>query len=125
MSLLATLLLLLVTWPAWRQYGLGSLQGLVVAQVLLSIPIALLFGMQGAMVAELCPPQARCTVFGVSYGTGIALFAGTVPVFATWMVGSMGWSDGPLMYVLAAVSISLATLAALRPKDLRSLDPET
>jgi MHS family proline/betaine transporter-like MFS transporter len=125
MSLMATLLLMLVVWPAWRQYGAGSLQGLVTAQVLLSLPIGLLFGMQGAMVAELCPPNARCTVFGVSYGTGIALFAGTVPVLATWMVGSMGWTDGPLVYLLAVTAISLATLAALRPTDLRSLDPET
>jgi len=121
-SAVATLLLLAVAWPAWAQFTRGSLEGLVTAQVLLSIPLGLLFGIQGAMVAELCPAQARCTVYGVSYGTGIALFAGTVPVLATWMVGAMGWRDGPILYVLATVVVSLIMLATLRPADLRSLD---
>jgi MHS family proline/betaine transporter-like MFS transporter len=123
-SVIATLLLLAVAWPAWRQFTQGSLQGLVTAQVLLSMPLGLLFGIQGAMVTELCPAQARCTVYGVSYGTGIALFAGTVPVLATWMVGAMGWRDGPILYVLATVMVSLITLALLRPADLRSLDAQ-
>jgi len=123
-SVIATLLLLAVAWPAWRQFTQGSLQGLVTAQVLLSMPLGLLFGIQGAMVTELCPAQARCTVYGVSYGTGIALFASTVPVLATWMVGAMGWRDGPILYVLATVMVSLITLALLRPSDLRSLDAQ-
>ncbi|MFZ4723438.1 MAG: MFS transporter [Phycisphaerales bacterium] len=121
-SVVITLLLLSVAWPAWRQFTQGSLEGLVTAQVLLSIPLGLLFGIQGAMVAELCPAQARCAVYGVSYGTGIALFAGTVPVLATWMVGAMDWPDGPILYVLATVVISLITLTLLRPADLVSLD---
>jgi MFS family permease len=121
-SVVTTVLLLSVTWPAWRQFTQGSLEGLVTAQVLLSIPLGLLFGIQGAMVAELCPAQARCAVYGVSYGTGIALFAGTVPVLATWMVGAMDWPDGPILYVLATVVISLITLTLLRPADLVSLD---
>lgn len=121
-SVVATLLLLAVAWPAWRQFSHGSLEGLVTAQVLLSVPLGLLFGIQGAMVAELCPAQSRCTVYGVSYGAGIALFAGTVPVLATWMVGAMGWRDGPILYVLATVVVSLFTLVLLRPADLRSLD---
>lgn len=123
-SVIATLLLLAMAWPAWRQFTQGSLQGLVTAQVLLSMPLGLLFGIQGAMVTELCPAQARCTVYGVSYGTGIALFASTVPVLATWMVGAMGWRDGPILYVVATVMVSLITLALLRPADLRSLDAQ-
>ena len=122
MSLLCTVALLLVVWPAWTAFSQGSVAGLAVAQGLLTVPIGLLFGMQGAMVAELCPPEARCTVYGVSYGLGIALFAGTVPVMATWMAGPMAWPHGPLLYAVATTAISLLTLARLRPADLRSLD---
>lgn len=46
------------------------------------------------------------------------------PVLATWMVGAMGWRDGPILYVLATVMVSLITLALLRPADLRSLDAQ-
>jgi hypothetical protein len=38
------------------------------------------------------------------------------------MVGAMGWRDGPILYVLATVVVSLIMLATLRPADLRSLD---
>jgi len=60
-------------------------------------------------------------VYGVSYGVGIAAFAGTVPALATWMVGRMGWLDGPLVYLTLALLASLATLVALQPRALDAM----
>lgn len=121
-SMLCTLVAIAVLVPAWRLFQRGSLDGLLAAQVLLALPLGALFGMQGAMVAEMCPPAARCTVYGVSYGVGIAAFAGTVPALATWMVGRMGWVDGPLLYMALALLVSLATLVAMRPRELTAMN---
>jgi len=114
--------LLVCLWPAWRWGTDGTLQGLVVAQVLLSVTSAPLFGLQGAMVAEMCPAKTRCTACGLSYGVGIAAFCGTVPVLATWMVGRWHWPDGPVAYLLLAAAISLVTVLMLRPRDLAGMD---
>lgn len=121
-SALFTMLALVAVAPAWALFQRGTLEGLLAAQLLLCVPLGALFGMQGAMVAEMCPPAARCTVYGVSYGVGIAAFAGTVPALATWMVGRMGWSDGPLIYLLVALLLTLVTLLRLRPGDLAAMD---
>ena len=121
-SIAFTIVALLVVVPAWRLFERGTLGGLLAAQVLLSVPLAALFGMQGAMVAEMCPPAARCTVYGVSYGVGIAAFAGTVPALSTWMVGRMGWSNGPLFYMSCALALSLITLLAMQPRSVNTLE---
>ena len=121
-SVLFTLIALAAVVPAWRLFQRGTLDGLLAAQVLLSVPLGALFGMQGAMVAEMCPPAARCTVYGVSYGVGIAAFAGTVPALSTWMVGRMGWSNGPLFYMSCALALSLITLLAMQPRSVNTLE---
>ena len=97
----------------------------MVAQVLLSVTSAPLFGLQGAMVAELCPARMRCTACGLSYGVGIAAFCGTVPVLATWMVGRWHWPNGPAAYLLLAAAVSLVTVLMLRPRHLAGLDAPT
>ena len=112
---LATLL------PAWNCFERGTLEGLFWAQVLLSLPVAALFGMQGALVAEMCPAGARCTVYGISYSLAVAAFAGTVPAMFTWMVGRMGWHGAPLAYLVVTVLASLITLAMLRGNAPASL----
>lgn len=123
-GLIWTLLLLAWLWPAWRLGLDDTLGGLVAAQLLLGVPAAIVFGMQGALVAEMCPGDCRCTVYGVSYGLGIAAFAGTVPVFATWMVDTKGWTQGPLAYLLATAAISAWVLWRMRPADLAALNRE-
>ena len=117
-------LLLVGLWPAWRLGTDGTLQGLLVAQALLSVTSAPLFGLQGAMVSEMCPARTRCTACGLGYSVGIAGFAGTVPVLATWMVGRLHWPHGPLAYLLVAATVSLVTLALLRPSHLSGMDAE-
>jgi len=115
-------MLLACLWPAWRFGTSGTLQGLVVAQVLLSITSAPLFGLQGAMVSEMCPARTRCSACGLGYSVGIAAFCGTVPVLATWMVGRMQWPQGPLVYLLLAAAVSLITLVLLRPSHLGGME---
>ncbi len=124
MSLLWMVLLMLLLWPAWTLGCTETLGGLVAAQVLIGVPAAIVFGMQGALVAEMCPGDCRCTVYGVSYGLGIAAFAGTVPVMATWMMDAQGWRQGPLVYLLASAAISAWVLWRMRPADLGAMDRE-
>jgi MHS family proline/betaine transporter-like MFS transporter len=102
--------------------GQGTLLGLVVAQTILSVSVGVLTGVQGAMVAEMAPPDCRCVVYGLSYSVGIAAFAGTTPMLCEWMVGRMGWVHGPALYTLAAALVSLVVLVRLKPAQLASLD---
>ena len=119
------LILLVSLWPAWQLGTQGTLRGLIVAQAMLSLTSAPLFGLQGAMVSEMCPSRTRCTACGLGYSVGIAGFAGTLPVLATFMVGRLQWTDGPAVYLLTAATVSLVTLAFLRPAHLSAMDVQT
>ena len=120
---LFNLLALALVVPAWRAFERGSLEGLLLAQAMLSLPVGALFGMQGAMVAEMCPPRARCTVYGLAYGLAVAAFAGTVPAMATWMVGERHWNDGPLIYMAVAVMVAVVALLSVPRAELNRMDP--
>ena len=85
----------------------------LVGQLLMAVPIGLVYGVQGAMVAELLPKEVRCLVFSVAYSLAMALFAGSAPMFAQWMIQIKGWSQGPLWYmtlwiVLALICVQLS-----------------
>jgi len=77
------------------------------AQLFMAVPIGLVYGVQGAMVAELLPKPVRCLVFSIAYGLAMALFAGSSPMLAEWMLRRRGWPDGPALYMAAWVVIAM------------------
>ena len=116
--------LLIVSVPVAFPLGLGqgTLSGLVLAQAMLGVSVGVLTGVQGAMVAEMAPADARCMVYGLSYSVGIAAFAGTAPMLCEWMVGRLGWTHAPALYAMGAALVSMLVMVRLKPAQLASLD---
>ena len=84
-------------------------------QLLMSITIGLILGVQGVMVPELLPREVRCTVFSVAYSLAMALFAGSAPLLSEWMLNVRGWTAGPALYLI--VWLSIAILAVWRSPE--------
>ncbi len=76
-------------------------------QLLMAIPIGLVYGVQGAMAAELLPKPVRCLVFSIAYSLAMALFAGSSPMLAEWMLHRHGWPHGPALYMAAWVMVAM------------------
>ncbi len=76
-------------------------------QILMAIPIGLVLGVQGAMVAELLPKDVRCTVFSVAYSLAMALFASTSPMVAAWMLHLTNDAILPALYIMLWVVIAV------------------
>jgi MHS family proline/betaine transporter-like MFS transporter len=79
-------------------------------QVLMAIPIGLVLGVQGAMVAELLPKDVRCTVFSVAYSLAMALFAGTSPMVAAWMIHLTNNALLPALYIIFWVFLAVVSV---------------
>ena len=113
---------LAVAVPAMR-YGVdGTIVGMVIAQLLFTVPVGVITGLQGALVSELSPSDHRCSVVSISFGTAIAVFAGNAPLIAAWMIGRKGWVDGPAIYIMVMVAISLVVMSLskpVRPTDMK------
>ncbi|MEI6879386.1 MAG: MFS transporter [Planctomycetota bacterium] len=112
-SLLFTWFLLLAIIPTFQLGTSGKLEDLIIAQIILSLPIGILFGIQGAMLVEITPAIPRCSIFSISYGLTMAIFAGTAPLLATWMIQKQEWRHGPSIYAAIFTVLSLVALYRL------------
>ncbi|MEB3350663.1 MAG: MFS transporter [Cyanobacteriota bacterium] len=105
-------LALLLVMPTGLLIGQGgSLQALVVALTLLLLPLMATMGAQGVLGVAMVPQRQRCTVFSIAYSLAMALFAGTAPLVASWLVEQQQWRWSTPLYALV---FAVAALAALR-----------
>ncbi|MBI4862528.1 MAG: MFS transporter [Candidatus Riflebacteria bacterium] len=92
---------------AGHDLGLTKSTAFLIGQLVMSVLIGLVYGVQGAMVAELVPKNVRCMVFSVAYSLAMALFAGSSPMIAEWMLNVVRWSQGPAIYMVVWLAISV------------------
>lgn len=108
-----TLALTGLTLPCILGAQTGGVSGLIIGQGLAMVPIMLLFGAQGVLIARLVDPKERCAVFSISYSLAIALFAGTAPLVAGWLLSGLNLTWGPALYCLLFAIPALAALKGL------------
>jgi MFS transporter, MHS family, proline/betaine transporter len=100
-------------WPGGP--SMGQAAAFLMGQLLMAVPMGMVFGVQGVMVSEMLPREVRCTVFSVGYSLAMGLFAGTSPMVAEWMLKVMNWRMGPAFYI--ALWLALALWAISRRKE--------
>jgi MHS family proline/betaine transporter-like MFS transporter len=88
----------ILTIPCVLASQLGGVTGLAVGQLLIAIPVMLLFGAQGVLISKMVQPEQRCSVFAIGYSLAVAIFAGTSPMVTSWLLEVNKWTWGPAAY---------------------------
>ena len=57
---------------------------------------------------------ARSSGYSIGYNTSVAIFGGTAPYVATWLVAHTGSNLAPALYVVAAAIITFLTVLTMR-----------
>lgn len=118
---LACVLTVLLPLPSLLVIGLPGFAAVVLGQLILWIPVAAFGGAIPALFAELFPTQVRVSGFGIAYGFGSALFAGTAPFVATLLIERTGSTLSPAWYLIAAGAVALVVVLTMlgngRPGD--------
>ncbi|MFM9154788.1 MAG: MFS transporter [Polynucleobacter victoriensis] len=94
----ATWLGTFLTIPCVLASQLGGVTGLAIGQLLIAIPVMLLFGAQGVLISKMVQPEQRCSVFAIGYSLAVAIFAGTSPMVTSWLLEINEWAWGPAAY---------------------------
>jgi MHS family proline/betaine transporter-like MFS transporter len=71
-----------------------------------------------ALMAELLPTQVRATGIAVGYNVAVAVFGGSAPYIATWLISRTGSLQAPMGFFVAAAFLSLVTLMTIRTRSL-------
>jgi MHS family proline/betaine transporter-like MFS transporter len=115
--LLAALLTALSAYPLFAWIDGGTLLALIVAQVIFAVINGAVQGPIPVAMVDLFPARLRYSAIAVGYNISLALFGGTAPLVATWLIHRTGDLTAPTMYLLVTAVISgIATwrLAAQR-----------
>lgn len=115
------LLLAGVTLPYFWLHETRTAIGMTIAAVLaLGVAWSPVTATLGTMMSELFDAKVRYTGITLGYQIGAALFSGTAPMLATWMVAEAGGAWWPICaYILGLSLLSLAALGVARARARR------
>jgi len=121
-----TLLMLAFAMTAVLGVGLmwlaaSNAMGLIVAQLVFALLIAIPLGAAPAMFVELFPAADRLTGYSLAYNLGLGIAGGSAPMIATWLVSASGLVVSPGCYLSVAALLSLAALWAMPDRSREPL----
>ncbi|MBB5750167.1 MFS transporter [Micrococcus sp. TA1] len=114
----ASVLFIVLTYPAFVLLGTGSFVVIVLVQILLGALLTLNDGTLPSFLAEMFPTRVRYSGFAVSFNLSNAVFGGTAPLVATWLIATSGTDLAPSWYLMAAAAVSFVAVA-LAPETSR------
>jgi len=83
-------------------------------QLGLVLIVGLYGGVQPTVMAEMVPPQVRCTAVALGYNIPLGVIGGLTPLAATWLVERTGDETAPAFLIMAAAAVSFLAILQLR-----------
>ncbi|MGP4056897.1 MFS transporter [Mycobacterium sp. 4D054] len=111
-------------YPLFLLLNTGSLTAAIAAHSALAAIEAVFVCASLAAGAELFATRVRSSGYSIGYNVSVALFGGTAPYVATWLVSRTGNDLAPAYYVIGAAVVTLLTVLTMREtarKPLRRL----
>ncbi len=109
--------LMVITYPGLLLMAeVGTLASALVCQLLLAVSIAANVAPLVSAFAELVPTRVRYSALSVGYNVSVALFGGTAPFFATWLISLSNDELAPGFYLIVAAAISFVAVASMRDR---------
>ncbi|BDX30066.1 hypothetical protein TUM20985_06130 [Mycobacterium antarcticum] len=99
----------------------GSLTAAITAHAALAAIEAVFASAALSAGAELFATRVRSSGYAIGYNTSVAVFGGTTPYIAAWLVATTGSVIAPAYYVIAAAIITFATILTMRETAGRPL----
>ncbi|HET7668129.1 MAG TPA: MFS transporter [Mycobacterium sp.] len=108
-------------YPLFLLLNTGSLAAAITAHAALAAIESLFVSASLAAGAELFATRVRSSGYSIGYNISVAVFGGTAPYVATWLVARTGNEIAPAYYVIAAAIVTLLTLLTMRETAGRPL----
>ncbi|MNF78630.1 Proline/betaine transporter [compost metagenome] len=121
MLLMASVLFLLLTFPLFGMLDHQPLVVILMIQIVFGAMLAMNDGTLPSFLAEIFPTRVRFSGFAFSFNIANALFGGTAPFIATWLIQLTGNKMAPAWYLLAAALVALVAMLAARETAHKAL----
>ncbi len=115
--------------PAYQLAARGTFGGAFAAQILLAVGAVTANVVTAVLLCEVFPTRVRYTASAVTYNVAYAIFGGTAPFVATWLIETTDNRLAPAIYITAIAAVAFI-VALLTPEtsgqpfdSTESLDP--
>nr|WP_197539261.1 MFS transporter [Pseudomonas knackmussii] len=121
MLVAASLLFLALTVPLFGLLGNAAFAFILLIQIGFGLMLAMNDGTLPCFLAEIFPTRVRYTGFAFSFNTANALFGGTAPFIATWLISLTGNKLAPAWMLVAAAGVALLAMLCVRETAYRPM----
>lgn len=105
--LISTVTTILLAWPLWSLMHGTSITVIFLGQLGLSLLNAVGWALAISMLTTISPSHLKCSTVGLGYNSCMAIFGGTTPFVATYLVSRTGDDFAPVYYVIVTSFLSL------------------
>ncbi len=105
---------LVIAWPLWWLIQQDSDLLILAGQMGFALIFALNFAVIPSLMAELLPAEVRCTGAAIGYNLCMAVFGGTTPFIATYLVARTADDFAPVYYFMAIALLQLIGLIGVK-----------
>lgn len=107
-----TIAFLILIYPTFwlLSNSTGNMMYALTAQIIMAVMVGLYAGPIPAFLVDLFPTRVRYTGIGISYNISAAIFGGTMPLVATWLIARSGYETAPAFYLMVCMLITLFAL---------------
>jgi MHS family proline/betaine transporter-like MFS transporter len=111
--LAGSLALIFLSWPLFWMMHHPTDSMIFLAQVGFALIIALIWGANPATMAELLPLNVRVSAFSIAYSVCLAIFGGTTPLIAAYLLQRTADDFSPVWYLIGLSVISLIAVLSI------------
>ncbi len=108
------LIIAIFAYPLFVEFTKGNPFHDLLSQIVFAIGLAMVFGPFGAMMVELFPARIRMSAVSIGYNVGFAVFGGTAPFVATYLIDITGNKLSPSYYQIVAALVSLVVFVTIK-----------
>lgn len=101
---------LLLSYPLFGVLAGGDFVKTLAALCVCAVLQATLFGPIPTTLVEIFPTQARYTALSLGYYLSMAIFGGSAPLLATWLIKTTGDKLAPAYYLMGCAAIAAVVL---------------
>ena len=113
--LASTGLTIILAYPLFKFISSGNVENALIGQILFAIVVAGFMSILPTTLVEIFPTQIRNSGYSIGYNLPFAIFGGTAPLIATYLIKVTGNINSPAFYLIFAATI--AFLAGITLKE--------
>ncbi|MEM9104008.1 MAG: MFS transporter [Pseudomonadota bacterium] len=102
-----TLLTIVLAWPLWSMMHDTSSTSIFLGQMGLALLNSAGWALAVTILTGVSAPGLKCSTVALGYNTCMALFGGTTPIIATYLVSRTSDDFAPVYYLIATSILSL------------------